>query len=363
MKKKIHLKKSTKILIAIIALLVLTGIGLVIGRNAKKSSSSAVQFYNVKQEVYENVIEISGTVSANQEQTLSASSAGTVLAVYVAQGDHVKKGDIIMQLDDTTERYNLAKHDYDMASKKYSVSAKEYELLQTQRLSLERKVEDRCVKATFDGIIASLSVKVGDYIDAKDSIGTIVDVSSLVATVEVAETDVEKLKVNQVVKLNFPAYNGTVQGYVLGWPAIGEVTNRGATIVKVKIKIDEYPSCILPKFSFSGKIEISPSEIYTIVSRYAVGRENGQAYVVKARNNEKVNVKVEQYSSEYVKITEGNLSNGELLLAQSSSGRSGMNRSQMGGSFGGGQGRSSASGGTSGGGFPGGGAGGPPGGF
>jgi len=358
MKKKIHLKKSTKIIIAGVAFLVVVGIGLVIAKSITSSKKSSSTIYAVKEEVYENVIEISGTVSASQEQTLSASSAGTVVAVNVKQGDTVKKGDVIMQLDDTTEKYNLAKHDYDMASKKYSVSAREYELLETQRLALVRKVEERQVTATFDGIIASLSVAVGDYIEAKDSIGTLVDVSSLIATVEVAETDVEKLEVNQVVQLTFPAYSGTVEGYVQSWPAIGEVTSRGATVVKVKIKIDEYPECILPKFSFSGKIEISPSVTYTLVSKYAVAREDGQAYVVKVRGNEKVNVKVETYSKEYLKIVEGDLKSGELLVAQSSGGKSGMNPS-MGGAPGG---APSGGSGGSGGGFPGGG-GGFPGGF
>lgn len=342
--KKKHLKKSTKILIGGVIFVVVVAIALVVAKSVKSSKSSKAVIYAVKEEVYENIIEISGTVSASQEQKLNASSAGTVVAVNVKQGDSVKKGDVIMQLDDTTEKYNLAKHDYDMASKKFSVSQREYELLETQRLSLVRKVEERRVTATFDGIIASLSVAVGDYIEAKDSIGTLVDVSSLIATVEVAETDVEKLKVNQQVLLTFPAYSGTVKGYVQSWPAIGEVTSRGATVVKVKIKIDDYPECILPKFSFSGKIEVSPSVTYKLVSKYAVAREDGKAYVEKLRDNQKVYIKVESYSSEYLKIVEGDLKVGDLLSAQSSRGRSGMNPSM---------------GGRSGGGF----AGGPPGGF
>ena len=46
------------------------------------------------------MIEISGTVAAAQEQTLQALSAGTVTGVYVKAGDKVKKGDIILKLDD-----------------------------------------------------------------------------------------------------------------------------------------------------------------------------------------------------------------------------------------------------------------------
>ena len=40
----------------------------------------------------------------------------------------LKKGDVILQLDDTTEQYNLARHDYDMATKRITGSPKEIKL-------------------------------------------------------------------------------------------------------------------------------------------------------------------------------------------------------------------------------------------
>ena len=165
---------------------------------------------------------------------------------------------------------------------------------------------------------------------------------------------VSKLKVGQPVILEFPAYtNGTVTGYVVSWPAIGEITSRGATIVKAKIRIDEYPEGILPNYSFTGKIEISPTEEYVVVERYAIGYEDKEAYVVLARTGEKINVKVQPYGSDYVKVTEG-LKGGEVLVQQSTPKLSGFNRNRNSGGFPGG--------GNSGGGFPGGGGGFPGGG-
>lgn len=284
--------------------------------------------YRVKTETYENVIEISGTIEAAHEQTLQALSDGTVLGVFVEAGDQVKKGDIIIQLDDTTEQYNLAKQDYDMATKKITGSSKELKLMETQRLSLVQKIADRKVVATFDGLIADLDVNVGDSLEAKDEVGTLVNVDYLTAEVEVAETDVGKLKVGQKVLFTFPAYTeGTVEGYVVSWPAIGEVTSRGATVVKAKVRIDDYPKEILPNFSFTGKIEISPTVENLVVERYAVAYEDGQAYVELARNGEKRNVRVQRYGSEYVKIVEG-LSGGELLKQLTTPKKSGFKRNK-----------------------------------
>lgn len=351
------MKKKIKIIIICAAVLVVIGIGLVLLKTLLSSSGTEKVFYTANVETYENIIEISGTVAAAQEQTLQARSAGTVTAVYVKAGDKVKKGDIIIQLDDSEQLYNLEKQEYNMATKKLTASARELRLLETERNSLLQKVEDRKVTATFDGIIADLDVAVGDSLEAKDEVGTLVNIDYLTAEVEVTETDVSKLEIGQTVNFTFPAYsNETVKGYVTGWPAIGTVTSRGATVVKVKLRIDDYPDEILPNFSFTGKIEISPTEQYVVVSRYAIGYENKQPFVVLAKGEQKKSVKVQPYGSEYVKVLEG-LEGGEVLIQQSKPRASGMNRNRPGASSG--NSKNKNSGGGMPGGFPGGGPGGP----
>lgn len=319
------IKIRFRLIICITAVLIITGILLIITRTLITKKSSNKTIYIVKNEVYSNTINIAGVVSAAQEQTLQALADGTVVAVYVKQGDRVKKGDIIIQLDDTEQVYNLAKHDYDMATTKITGSKREIELMETERLALVQKIAERKVIATFDGIIADIDVSVGDSLEAKDSVGTLVDVSYLIADVEITETDVSKLQSGQEVNFTFPAYNGNVKGYVVGYPAIGEVTSRGVTVVNARLRIDDYPPIILPNFSFSGEIKISPDENYILVSRYAVANENKQAYVILAKTNQKVAVKVTPYNNEYVKVEEG-LQGGEVVLGQSDPSSSGMQR-------------------------------------
>ena len=322
------MKKKIKIILICVATLVVIAAGLVVLKTVLSSKGTEKVYYTANLETYENIIEISGTVAAAQEQTLQARSAGTVTAVYVKAGDKVKKGDVIIQLDDSEQLYNLEKQEYNMATKRLTASERERKLLETERNSLLQKVEDRKVIATFDGIIADLDVAVGDSLEAKDTVGTLVNIDYLTAEVEVTETDVSKLKVGQKVTFTFPALSKkTVEGYVVGWPAIGEVTSRGATVVMVKLRIDDYPEAILPNFSFTGKIEISPTEEYVVVSRYAIGYENKEPYVVLAKGEQKKSVKIQPYGMEYVKVLEG-LEGGEVLLQQSTPKQSGMNRNR-----------------------------------
>ena len=75
------MKKNRMFLIIIAGAVVVAG-GLIFGVTIiiKKINTKPV-YYTVTKEIYENVIEISGTVEAAQEQTLQALSDGTVMAV------------------------------------------------------------------------------------------------------------------------------------------------------------------------------------------------------------------------------------------------------------------------------------------
>ena len=323
---KIKLDKKKKIiLIAAIVFVVLVVVLKISRRAMEKRAASAQAVYQVRKETYENVIQIAGTVAAAKSQTLKSLNDGTVVGVYKKEGDTVKKGDLIVQLDDTEQLYNLANLDYEISVARQNQTAGKLKLMETHRNSLVRKVEDRKIVATFDGIIASLDVDPGDYLEAKDSIGTLVDTSYLTADVEIAETDVAKLKVGQKVDFTFPAYNGTVEGYLVSYPAIGEVTSRGATVVNAKVRIDNVPDGVLPNFSFTGKIQITEPETKLVVERYAIGREKDGAFAeILGRDGKttKVSVTVEPYGLEYVNVVSG-LNGGEMLKAQSNSSKSG----------------------------------------
>ncbi len=312
-KKNKKMKKGVKILIIFLIVSVIIA-GVLIGlRFFLHKDTNTVQYYTVNKETYENIIEISGTVSAAQQQTLNALGAGTVKKVYVKKGDAVKKGDILVQLDDSEEVYNLEKHDYNMATTKLNGSPRDLSLMETQRVALVQKIADRKVVASFDGVVVELNAVEGNSVKSGDKIGTLVNLDYLTAEVEIPETDVAKLEVGQKVILEFNASSTKGSGYVESWPAIGELTNRGASIVRATIHIDDYPKEILPNYSFTGKIQIEEPVDTITVDRYAIGYEDGQAYVILARGNEKRNVEVVQYGRDYVKVLSG-LNGGEVLL-------------------------------------------------
>jgi multidrug efflux pump subunit AcrA (membrane-fusion protein) len=238
------------------------------------------QIYTVREEVYQNVIEISGNIQAAQEQKIQAAGDGIVEKVYVREGDRVKAGQLLFRLSDSQERYNLANHEFQMNQERVNGASAKLALMEEQRKVLQQLIADRSLSARFDGVIGQLKLAEGDYAKAQDVFGYLIDRSYLKATVEVVETDAARLKAGQKVRLDFAAYPDLeVEGEVVSYPAVGRITSRGATVLDTEIRVDDPADEIIPGYSFTGEIIGGPPERVLTVETAAIAYENGRAYV------------------------------------------------------------------------------------
>lgn len=319
--KKTKKRRVNYFLLVIFILIGIVSIVFYLRSKNRPGSSIQAKEFQVREETFENIIEITGNVLAASSQDLAVAGSGTVTKVYVKKGDRVKKGQIIIELDASEQEYALAKHDYDMEQRRINGSKRELELMEKQREVLVKRLEDRKILAYFDGIIAQFSVAEGDYLEAKDIVGVIIDRSYMKAMVEIVEIDAQKLKLNQKVYFTFPAYaNHSIEGYVVAYPSVGRITNRGATVVDAELRIDNPPNEILPNYSFTGKIEVAEAVTKTIVEREAIGRNGGKSFVEKILSDtslERHEVSVQAYGVNFVEILSG-AEAGDILKSQSS---------------------------------------------
>jgi multidrug efflux pump subunit AcrA (membrane-fusion protein) len=252
--------------------------------------------------------------------------------VYVQEGDQVKAGQLLFQLNDSQERYNLANHDFQMNQERINGVSARLALMEEQRQVFLKNIRDRRLEARFDGIIGQLKLARGDYVKVQDVFGYLIDRSYLRATVEVVETDAARLKVGQPVRLSFLAYPDLkVEGVVLSYPAVGRITNRGATVLDAEIRVDDPPDEILPGYSFTGEIVSGDEERVLTVESAAIAYEDGQTYVDRIipspaadgegqgdsgpDQTERVPVEVIPYGRNMVRIISG-LEMGDRLKAQ-----------------------------------------------
>jgi multidrug efflux pump subunit AcrA (membrane-fusion protein) len=314
-------KQKKRLIIGIVLIVVIVCvITAIIVHNSKNSSKIKDVTYTVKQETYENVIDVSGYIAAAKEQTLYVASDATVTHVNVKEGDVVKAGDVLVQFTDSEEQYDVAEEEYEIEQAEVTGSLKEVVLMKKKLAMLKDDLKDKQIIATYDGIVAELDASVGDYYEAAATVGTLINREYLSADMEVVETDVSKLKVGQKVKLTFPSYpNANIEGVVYSWPAIAEISDSGSTVVEVEMRIYGAPEEILPNYSFTGEIEVSEPEDILLVERYAIGHDKVSGAFVEVVGTDgsiaKTSVKIEPYGTNFVKILSG-LTEGAVLKAQ-----------------------------------------------
>src|SRR5215470_530320 len=80
-----------------------------------------------------SVLDATGYVTARRQATVSAQITGTVAAVLIEEGDHVKEGQVIGRLDDTAQRASLAQAQAQLHSAQAMLLQVQAQLAQNQR--------------------------------------------------------------------------------------------------------------------------------------------------------------------------------------------------------------------------------------
>ncbi len=175
----------------------LAGCGADSGKPAGKAESATpVVIASVTETGFTDAVEALGTTRANESATLTANITEKILEIGFRDGAHVKKGDLIVRLDDTAERAELKAAQASLVERQRAlerastllnekiISQAEYdsviaamESAKAQVGSLQSAVADRIVRAPFSGRVGLREVSVGSLIQPGSVITTLDDLS------------------------------------------------------------------------------------------------------------------------------------------------------------------------------------------
>jgi HlyD family secretion protein len=259
-------------------------------------------------------VSCNGRVRAKTKVDISSQVMGQIVTLAVVEGEHVKKGDLLLQIDKVqydagaqatqagldalfaqreADRFTReqAERDLDRTKKNFAAHIESEQNLQKAQLGLdsaraneradERRIEqaranllankDSLKKTTItspiDGVVTAKPVEQGEnaIVGTMNNPGTVLltvsDMSIVEGEMEIDETDIPHVKIGQKAKLTFDAYpdkkfDGVVTeigGSPITKSALG--TDSSAVNFKVKVQVETPPSNIRPGFSVSGKIE------------------------------------------------------------------------------------------------------------
>ena len=138
-----------------------------------------------------NGIAVLGTLYANEEVSLVAEIAGKVKGIYFREGSSVKKGDLLLKVDDADLQAELMRAQFEeresVSREAFDQVQTDYNMLQADIELLEVRISRTEIRAPFDGTIGFRYVSEGSYVQASTPIATIVDNSVLKLEFSISE--------------------------------------------------------------------------------------------------------------------------------------------------------------------------------
>lgn len=257
----------------------------------RNSAPASVTLAAVRSERVSQKLEALGNARANESVDISTKISNIVTAVKFRDGERVRLGQVLVQLDDAQARADVA-----AAQAAVTESESQYnrsrELLDTQALSkssfeqLEAtlkanrarlgaataRLEDTVIRAPFSGRVGLRRVSVGTLISPGDVITTLDDTSVIKLDFSVPENFLASLREGLSIRATAPAFPGrTFAGSVSSIDSRVDIATRSVTVrallanedgalkpgmfLNVALANDEREALVIPEEALSPEAE------------------------------------------------------------------------------------------------------------
>ena len=291
-------------------------------RAAAAASAQAVEVVTLERRDITETLNLVGSVAANESAELRTEIAGLVRDIYFDEGQLVKKGDILLKIDDTelvaqtaqaeasfrlaeinlqrseslVRAKNITQADNDRATSDYNTSKAQFNLLSSRLKKTE-------IKAPFDGIVGARKISPGDFVTNQTTITVIDDLSRLKIDFEVPERFLRQVKPGTTfaVKTRASADDVITPGEVY---FVSSSINRDTRSSEVKGFLTNPPPDLKPGMFTNIELVLGVRKGALTVPEAAVFQAVGSTQVVVVREKEGAKV------ADFVAVTVGLRSKG-----------------------------------------------------
>ncbi|WP_323846939.1 efflux RND transporter periplasmic adaptor subunit [Microbulbifer magnicolonia] len=179
---------------------------------AAHAEALRVQARRIEAQPYATRVQVNGRTEANRSVRLRAELDGAIVALPVAEGRAVKKGEVICEIapEDRLEQLarasaalRKAQLDFAGAERLQKKGLQSDTAMAQQQVSLaearaeyrraEVAVDNLQIRAPFDGVVNSRAVELGDFIRRGEECATLLDLDPILVVGEVSESQVGNL--------------------------------------------------------------------------------------------------------------------------------------------------------------------------
>jgi membrane fusion protein (multidrug efflux system) len=272
-----------------------------------------------------------GSLRSNESTMISAEVAGRIAAINFIEGQPVKKGDVLVNLDDAVAQAELAQAqaNFALAESRYersnrlqtagfvSKEAKEdaSNALQLQQATLEvsqARLQKTRIVAPFDGVIGLRNVSVGEYVTAGQNIAPLEDTATLKADFRLPERHIADVQVGQTLEIRVDALPDKIfEGLVY---AISPLIEAGGRSILVRATVDNLAGQL--RSGMFARVQLITSQQQALVIPESALAPSGQSqYVFRIVEGqaERVLVEIGERRAGLVEIVSG-LNDGDAIV-------------------------------------------------
>ena len=300
---------------------------------------SLISMIEIKTENFDHFIEIQANIKTRQNVLLYPEYSGTLKKLYVREGQQVKKGKLLAQIDDAGLKNQLeqlqieaelSKTTYDRTQRLWDKNiGSEIQLLQAKAAfdgllkSIERLKKQLLrtqILAPFSGTIDEIVANTGaNLLPGQTPVLRIVNLEEMYAEANVPERYLSQIKKGTLAEVEIPMLNTKYQGNIR---QIGNFINPNNRSFRVETPLPN-PELLI-KHNLTCKLKIKDySNPKAIMIPLRVIKENasGEKYIFKLKSEDKdqvyrtqqVFVKLGKKGLEKIEILEG-LKEGDLIV-------------------------------------------------
>ena len=198
-------------------------------KQAKSQRITNIRTANVTLAEFKDEVEAVGTTIANEQLLVTTKYADLVKTIHFKDGQKVKKGNLLIQLDKQEEVAKVRELEANRteavvqldrlqdlfakrATSKSQVDQQEAKTkaIEAQLMSARIRLNDTTIKAPFDGVLGFRQISLGAYVRPGDVITSLDDLSRVKVDFTIPERFLTTISVEQMINATSTAYDSEV---------------------------------------------------------------------------------------------------------------------------------------------------------
>jgi membrane fusion protein (multidrug efflux system) len=268
-------------------------------------------------------IHATGSLAPSEEVELTTEVAGKVTKIFFSEGSSVKKGDMLIKINDEDLQAQLVRAEFQeklLSEKlerqkilltKEAISREAYDQLETDHNMivadiqlLKVRIDKTEIRAPFDGIIGFRYVSEGSYMQPGSKVARLVDKSSLIVEFSISEKHIatQFLSKNVVFRTE-----GFMQDFRAQVYAVEPRLNERTRTISLRARYDNSRGLLLPGMSASVTLITNESSRALQVPTEAIVPDISGVSVWTIRNGRAVSTPIEtgDRSEQMVEVLSG----------------------------------------------------------